>query len=153
MARRVTAFKRKLEVQKSRLARESLSHFSDLKPVIGFASAGDEVSFAGRLEQLQVGLRGGISELVAVEPTMIFSDNPCNEKNISKIPVSTVQYFQPEDSAKVKIEFINLQKDMILKSHYSVGKLRKTVNKITFQLSLHQNNVTCISDYRRGLDW
>jgi hypothetical protein len=72
---------------------------------------------------------------VAVEAAVIFSDNPCNEKGISKISVSAVQYFQLEDSAKVKIENINLQKDMILKSHCSAGKLQNMVNKSTFQLS------------------
>jgi hypothetical protein len=81
------------------------------------------VSYAGRLEQLQEELRGKISESVAVEPTVTFSDNPRNEEDISKIRVSTVQYFQLADSAKVEIEIVNLQKDMILKSHCSVGKI------------------------------
>jgi hypothetical protein len=110
---------------------------------------------AGCLEQLQDELGGGMGEIVAVEPAVIFSDNPCNEKDISKIPVFTVQNFQLEDSAKVEIEIINFQKDVILKSHCSVGKLQNMVNRSTFQHSsmlrkwvpsVHQYIVTCISE-------
>jgi len=132
----VNSFKSKLELWKSHLLKNNLTHFPNLKSVVQNVDANidDIISLTRHLDTLLNEFKLRFKDFVELETFISFFLNPftSTDDNVSE---KIVSHFQIENEEDVEMEVINLKNDLILKSLYSPNEIFwNLVNNNTYPL-------------------
>ncbi|XP_053221557.1 zinc finger BED domain-containing protein 5-like isoform X1 [Podarcis raffonei] len=115
MVTAVNAFKDKLRLWKSHLERKSLLYFPSMKQVIG-ENDFNGVPFVGYLEILEEQFLTQFEQLIDIEPVVSFFANPFDSIDVTVTAMAIAELCQA-GLEEIELEIVDLQNDLVLKSH------------------------------------
>jgi hypothetical protein len=117
----INSFKNKLELFKTHLIRKSLSHFKYIKKIIENINLSidefDPKPYIDAIDELLIEFSSRFLDFKPLESVIPFFVNPFNV-NDSDLSLKISSFFNVIKMEDLEIEIINLQNDIILKTHY-----------------------------------
>ncbi|GFS67107.1 general transcription factor II-I repeat domain-containing protein 2B [Trichonephila clavipes] len=137
MIRAVNSFKCKLELLKAHLLKNSLSHFPSVKRIIEILNLSvdefDTASYIKTIDTLLIDFSSRFQDFLPLESVIPFFVNPFNVYE-PDLPTKISNYFDVTNMHDLEMEIINLQNDIVLKSHYVDKSIWKLVTEESFPI-------------------
>ncbi|GFY36570.1 general transcription factor II-I repeat domain-containing protein 2 [Trichonephila clavipes] len=140
----VNSFKCKLGLLKVHLLKNSLSHFQNVKRIIENLNLSvdefDITSYIKTIDTLIIEFSSRFQDFLPLESVILFFVNPFNVHE-PDLPSKILNYFDVTNMQDLEMEIINLQNNIVLKSHYVDKSIRN--DEVHFWLNGYVNKQNC----------